>query len=119
MRFRLFGPALAALAVVGVLAVPAFAKTFQDNVTVTDTGCKLALTAVSKTNTTIVFHIINNGSAAHGFSVWGVKSAMIPPKSAGNVEVNFKKPGTYAYACTSGAYKHPTRFGKGVFRIRS
>jgi hypothetical protein len=119
MRFRLFPPALAALAVVGVLAAPALAKTFQDNVTVTDSSCKLALKTVSKPNTAIVFHLINNGAKPHGILVWGVKSAMVPPKSSGNLEVDFHKPGRYSYACTSGNYKHPTLFGKGVFTIRS
>ena len=28
-------------------------------------------------------------------------------------------PGAFHYACTTGNYKHPVLFGKGVFTIRS
>jgi hypothetical protein len=51
--------------------------------------------------------------------IWGVKSTMVPPKQSANVLVNFHKIGTYHYACTTGNYKHPATYGKGVFKIKS
>jgi plastocyanin len=118
MNARTIAPAVAALAGAALLAVPAGAATFQINVTVTDSSCKLALKAANKPNTTIDFHVINNGAAAHGIVVWGVKSHIFAAKAEGDLIVNFHKPGSYHYACTSGSYKHPTQYGKGVFTIR-
>jgi plastocyanin len=119
MNARTIAPALAALAGAAVLAVPAGAKTFQIDVTVTNASCKLALTAANTPNTAIDFHVINNGTIGHGIMVWGVKSSIFDAKREGDLLVNFHKPGTYHYACTAGSYKHPKLFGKGVFTIRS
>jgi hypothetical protein len=119
MSKRMIAPALAALAGAALLAVPASAQTFQINVTVTDSSCKLALTAAKTPNTAIDFHLTNNGAAAHGLMIWGVKSHMFAAKASGDLIVNFHKPGTFHYACTTGSYLHPKLFGKGVFRIRS
>jgi plastocyanin len=118
MNARTIAPAISALAGAAVLAVPAAALTFQIDVKVTDSACKPALTAVNKPNTAIDFHVINNGTVAHGITVWGVKSHVFAPKSEGDLLVNFKKPGKYHYACTTGSYKHPKLYGKGVFTIR-
>jgi hypothetical protein len=118
MKLRYLAPALAAPVAAGVLAIPALAHTFQVNVHATNATCKLALLAVNKPNTAIDFHIINNGTIAHGIVVHGVHSTMVPPKSAGDVIVNFHKAGTYHYACTAGKYLHPTITGRGMFTIR-
>jgi plastocyanin len=119
MNARTIAAAFATLVGAAVLAVPATAKTFQIDVTITDSACKLALPAANTPNTAIDFHLINNGSAAHGLMIWGVKSHIFNSKSEGDLLVNFHKPGTYHYACTTGSYKHPSLFGKGVFKIRS
>ena len=119
MNVRTIAPAAAALAGAALLAVPAAAQTFQINVKVTDSSCKLALKAANKPNTAIDFHIVNSGPAAHGFMIWGVKSHIFGAKNEGDLLVNFHKPGTFHYACTSGNYKHPTLYGKGIFTIRS
>jgi hypothetical protein len=105
--------------VTAILAVPAFALTSQINVNVKDGSCSLALTSSKTPNTAILFHLINNGTVAHGLMIWGVKSTMVPPKQSANVLVNFHKIGTYHYACTTGNYKHPATYGKGVFKIKS
>jgi hypothetical protein len=118
MNARTIAPAVAALAGAALLAVPAAAQTFQIGVKVTDSSCKLALTAANKPNTAINFHIVNNGAASHGFMIWGVKSHIFNTKTEGDLLVNFHKPGTFHYACTTGSYKHPKLFGKGVFTIR-
>src|SRR6476469_10521163 len=59
-----------ATALAALLAAPATARpalTHQVNVTVTDGGCTLQYNSVSRRNTTILFHVINNGTVAHGF----------------------------------------------------
>jgi pyruvate/2-oxoacid:ferredoxin oxidoreductase alpha subunit len=119
MHLRTIAAALTALAAAAILAVPAFAKTFQVNVTQGNSTCTFALTSVHRPNTAIVFHLINNGTVTHGLLIWGVQSAMIPARSAGNLEVDFHKPGTYHYACLAGSYKHPTVVKRGVFKIVS
>jgi len=111
--------ALTALAAAAILAVPAFAVTFQVNVTQSNTTCKLALLTVHRPNTAIDFHMVNNGTVSHGLLIWGVKSTMIPAKSEGDLLVDFHRPGTYHYACTAGSYKHPTVLKRGVFRIKN
>lgn len=115
----MIAPALAALAGAALLAVPASAQTFQINVAMTDSSCKLALNAAKTPNTAIDFHLKNNGTAAHGLIIWGVKSHMFASKGEGDLIVNFHKAGVYHYACTTGSYFHPKLFGKGVFTIRS
>ena|SRR5438067_1469982 len=115
MRFRLTA-ALLALAVACVTAAAALARpaaTYQVNVTIRDTSCKLARTSVSKKNTKIVFHLINDGKVAHGFKVGGKTSPMVKPASSADLVVNFGKSGMYPYTCTGGAAK------KGVFTIRT
>lgn len=119
MHARTITAGLVALLAAAVLAVPAGAKTFQIDVTITDSSCKLALKTVSKPYTAIVFHLINNGTRTHGLMIWGVKSHMFAPKSEGDIMVDFHKPGSYHYACMTGSYKHPKLFGKGVFTIRN
>jgi hypothetical protein len=119
MKKRMIALALAAIAGAALLVGPAAAQTFQINVTMTDSSCKLALNGAKTPNTSIDFHLTNNGAAAHGLMIWGVKSHMFASKDAGDLIVNFHKAGTFHYACTTGSYFHPKLFGKGVFKIRS
>ena len=119
MHARTIAAALTALAAAAVLSVPAFAQTFQVNVTEKNSTCALALTTVHKPHTSIVFHMINNGTVAHGLLIWGVHSAMIPPKSAGDIMVDFHRAGTFRYACLAGTYNHPRVIKRGIFRIRA
>jgi hypothetical protein len=107
-----------ATAIAVLLAAPATAHralTHQVNVTVTNGGCTLQNTSVSRRNTTILFHVINNGSVAHGFNIWGVRSGFIKPHQEGQFMVNFRKPGHFAYTCVTqnGVFK------KGMFTIRT
>lgn len=119
MKRRMIAPALAGLAGAAMLAVPAAAQTFQIDLKISDSTCKLALNSAKTPNTAIDFHLINNGTQAHGLLIWGVKSHMFLPKNEGDLQVNFHRAGTYHYACTTGNYKHPALYGKGVFTIRS
>jgi hypothetical protein len=100
-----------------LIAAPASGRpalTHQVNVTVTNGGCALQYQSVSRRNTTILFHVINNGTVPHGFNIWGVRSGFIQPHQEGQFIVKFRKPGGYAYTCVTqkGVFK------KGTFRIR-
>jgi hypothetical protein len=106
-----------ATALAVLLAAPATARrtlTHQVNVTVTNGGCALQYNSVSRRNTTILFHVINNGSVPHGFNIWGVRSGFIKPHQEGRFMVNFRKPGSFAYTCITqnGVFK------RGTFTIR-
>jgi plastocyanin len=114
---RNFAIALATVLAV-LFAAPISARpmlTHQVNVTVTNGACALQNTSVSRRNTTILFHVINNGSVAHDFTIWGVRSGFIRPHQEGRFLVNFRTPGRYAYACMTqnGVFK------KGTFTIRN
>jgi hypothetical protein len=119
MHARTISLALAGLAGAAILAVPASALTFQVNVKLSDSSCKLALNSAKAPNTAINFHPVNSGTVAHGLMIWGVKSHMFKPAGEGDLLVNFHKAGTFHYACTTGSYYHPKLYGKGVFTIRS
>jgi hypothetical protein len=60
MKKRMIAPALAAIAGAALLVGPAAAQTFQINVTMTDSSCKLALNGAKTPNTSIDFHLTNN-----------------------------------------------------------
>jgi uncharacterized cupredoxin-like copper-binding protein len=111
-RLTVLPLALAAACVVAASALARPAATYQVNVTMRDSSCTLARTSVSKNNTKIVFHLINDGKAAHGFKVGGKTSAMVKPAQSADLVVNFGKTGKFPYTCTGGA-------GKGVFTIRT
>ena len=117
MRVRVVVPA-AALVLLAALAVPAFATTYQTDITMTNKTCTFTRTSVSTRNTMILFHVINNGTIPRGILVWGVKSKMALPQRDADLYVKFRGPGTYSYACTAGSYLHPTIIGRGVFVIR-
>ena len=117
MRARI--PAVLAVTAVAALpAAPAVARpalTLGVNVTITNTSCVLGYTSVSHRNTRIVFHLINNGSVAHGFDIsTRFKSGLIKPHQESTLVADFGRPGAYPYACVAA---HST-VKKGVFTIR-
>ena len=110
--------ALAALVLIVVLAGAAHARSvdsFQDNVTIADGSCKLALHAVSAANTRIIFHVVNNGHRLHGFSIVRKSTPMLKPAGETDLIVNFGKSGRWQYTCTG----HTTARMKGWFTIRT
>ena len=71
MRFRSIAAAGVAVVSAAVLASSATARpmlTHEVNVTFTKSGCALQFASVSRPNTRIVFHIINNSAAPAGMS---------------------------------------------------
>jgi heme/copper-type cytochrome/quinol oxidase subunit 2 len=107
------GTALAAL--LAGTAKGRAALTHQVNVTVTNGGCALQNTSVSPRNTTILFHVINNGTVPHGFTIWGVRSGLIRPHQESRFLVNFRKPGRYPFTCST----QRAVFKRGTFTIRT
>ena len=78
-------------------------------------AASLGYTSVSHRNTRIVFHIINNGSVAHGFDISAkFKSGLVKAHQESTLVANFGRPGAYRYACVAA---HST-VKKGVFTIR-
>ena len=123
MRFRFIASVGVAVTSAAVLALPAAARpllTHQVNVTITNTGCHLQLTSVSRRNTTIVFHVINDSKFPAGIVVYSVKSKFASPKvGASDLTIKFRKPGRYLYTCVHGNYKHPMRIAQGMFTVRT
>ena len=119
MRVHLLGVALLAATVAALLAAPAFARptlSFPVNVTMTNSTCVLNYKSVSKQNTRIVFHIINNSSVSHGFDITAkFHSPLIKPHQEGTLVANLGRPGAYRYACVAA---HST-LKKGIFTIRT
>ncbi len=104
---------LAVLAVSAVIAVPAVAKTtdsFQDNVTITNGGCKVAVHSVSRANTRIIFHVVNNGGGGKRFGIAGKSTPTLKAHDETDLIVNFPGAGTWTYACTAGSKKHTGKF---------
>ncbi|HZR96060.1 MAG TPA: hypothetical protein VFA56_10220 [Gaiellaceae bacterium] len=110
--------ALAVAAALGALfAAPASGRqslTHQVDVTVTDNSCVSRYQSVSRRNTTILFHVMNNGTVPHGFTIWGVRSGFILPHQEGQFMIKFRGPGTYAYTCVT----QKGVFRRGTFTIR-
>jgi hypothetical protein len=123
MRYRILASAGVAVAAAAVLALPGFARTtltHQVNVTITNSGCKLQLNSVSRRNTTIVFHIINDSARPAGIVIYSLKSKFAAPKvGASDLMIKFRGAGHFPYKCVAGNYKHPTRIAKGTFTIRT
>jgi plastocyanin len=110
--------AVLATTVAAILAAPASALDYQVNVTITDGGCSLDTPSVSRRNTGILFHVINNGSVPHSFSIWGVSSGTFPAHREGHFGVQFRGPGTYRFQCLVGRNPHAKVFKRGIFTIR-
>jgi hypothetical protein len=123
MRYRIFASAGVAVAAAAVLALPGFARTtltHQVNVTITNKGCSLQLKSVSRRNTTIVFHIINDSARPAGIVIYSLKSKFAAPHvGASDLTIKFRGAGHYPYKCVAGNYLHPTRIGAGMFTIRT
>ena len=113
------GLGMVAAIVVALVAAPALARpalSLNNRVTITNSSCVLGYTSVSRRNTRIVFHIINNGSVAHGFDVSAkFKSGLVKPHQESTLVANFGRPGAYRYACVAA---HST-VKKGIFTIRN
>jgi type 1 fimbria pilin len=122
MRFRILASAGVAVAAAAVLAVPGLARpalTHQVNVTIHNSGCSLQLNSVSRVNTTIVFHVINDSAKPAGIVIYSLKSKFAAPKKgASDLTIKFRGAGHYPYTCVAGSYKHPTKIASGVFTIR-
>ena len=119
MRVHLFGVALLAATVAALLAAPAFARptlSFPVNVTMTNSTCILNYKSVSKQNTRIVFHIINNSNVSRGFDITTrFHSPLIHAHQEGTLVADFGRPGAYRYSCVAA---HST-VKKGIFTIRT
>lgn len=123
MRYRIFASTAVVVVTAAVLALPGFARTtltHQVNVTIHNSGCSLQLKSVSRRNTTIVFHIINDSARPAGIVIYSLKSKFASPKvGASDLTVKFRGAGHYPYKCVAGNYKHPARVASGVFTIRT
>src|SRR5919109_5398835 len=103
MRYRVLVAAGVAAATAAVLALPTYARpllTHQVNVTITKSGCKWQLKSVSRRNTTIVFHIINNSARPAGIVIYSLKPKFASPKvGASDLTIKFRGAGHYPYKC--------------------
>lgn len=121
MRYRFLATAGVAAAAVLVLALPAGARqqlTHQVDVTITNKTCSLQLDSVSRRNTKILFHVIDNGTRPAGLLIYGLKSKFAQSKGSADVMIQFRGPGHYRYSCVAGSYAHPTKVAHGIFTIR-
>ena len=96
------GSAAALLAVVGVVASPAFsARTHATGtaVTVTATEFHFKLSKTSVPHGSVTFTLVNKGKLAHDFKIGGKKTAQIKPGKSAKLTVTLKA-GKAAYLCT-------------------
>src|SRR4051794_26696475 len=123
MRYRIFASTGVVVAAGAVPALPGVARatlTHQVNVTIHNRSCQLQLQSVSKRNTTIVFHIVNDSARPAGIVIYSLKSKFASPKvGSSDLTVKFRGAGHYPYKCVAGNYKHPSRIAQGVFTIRT
>jgi hypothetical protein len=123
MRLRSIASAGVAVVSAAVLTLPAVARpmlTHEVNVTFTKSGCAWQFGSVSRANTRIVFHLINNSPAPAGIVIYGVKSRFATANGGeATLTVKFRGPGAYKYRCVHGNYKHPTLVRAGTFTIRN
>ena len=96
------GSAAALLAVVGVVAAPAFgARTHATGtaVTVTATEFHFKLSKTSVPHGSVTFTVVNKGKLSHDFKIAGKKTPLIKPGKTAKLTVTLKK-GKSAYLCT-------------------
>jgi plastocyanin len=94
--------AAALLAVVGIVAAPAFgARTHAaaTSVTVTATEFKFTLSKTSVPHGSVTFTITNKGHVGHDFKIGGKKTALIAPGKSAKLTVTLKA-GKAAYLCS-------------------
>ena len=110
------GSAAALLAVVGVVAAPAFgARTHATGtaVTVTATEFHFKLSKTSVPHGSVTFTLVNKGKLAHDFKIAGKKTALLKPGKSQTLTVTLKK-GSNAYMCTVAG--HAAAGMKGTFK---
>jgi uncharacterized cupredoxin-like copper-binding protein len=96
------GAAAALLAVIGVVAAPAFgarAHATSTAVTVTATEFHFKLSKTSVPHGSVTFTLVNKGKLAHDFKIGGKKTPQIKPGKSAKLTVTLKK-GKAAYLCT-------------------
>ena len=96
------GSAAALLAVVGVVAAPAFgARTHATAtaVTVTATEFHFKLSKTSVPHGSVTFTLVNKGKLGHDFKIGGKKTALVGPGKTAKLTVTLKA-GKAAYLCT-------------------
>jgi uncharacterized cupredoxin-like copper-binding protein len=110
--------AAALLAVVGVVAAPAFgARTHAaaTSVTVTATEFKFKLSKTSVPHGSVTFTIVNKGKLAHDFKISGKKTPLIKPGKSAKLTVTLKA-GKAAYLCTVAG--HAAAGMKGTLTVK-
>jgi|GEM_PF-5470058 len=119
MRIRVLASAGVAAAALAAPAAAAPMLTHQIDVTVTNTGCTLQLNSVSRRNTTIVFHVIDNSARPAGIIVYGLKSKFAAAHvGAADLTIKFRGAGHYPLRCVAGPYGHPLTVKRLSFTIR-
>ncbi len=96
------GSAAALLAVVGVVAAPAFgARTHATGTaaTVTATEFHFKLSKTSVPHGSVTFTLVNKGKLAHDFKIAGKKTVLVKPGKTAKLTVTLKA-GKAAYLCT-------------------
>jgi uncharacterized cupredoxin-like copper-binding protein len=94
--------AAAVVAIVGVIAGPAFgARTHASGtaVTVTATEFHFKLSKTSVPHGSVTFTLVNKGKLGHDFKIGGKKTAVIAPGKTAKLTVTLKA-GKAAYLCT-------------------
>ncbi len=96
------GSAAALLAVVGVVAAPAFsARTHATGTAVTVTAMEFhfKLSKTSVPHGSVTFTLVNKGKLGHDFKIGGKKTALVGPGKTAKLTVTLKA-GKAAYLCT-------------------
>jgi nitrite reductase (NO-forming) len=110
--------AAALLAVVGVVAAPAFGSRTHataTSVTVTATEFKFKLSKTSVPHGSVTFTVMNKGKLSHDFKIAGKKTPLIKPGKSAKLTVTLKA-GKAAYLCTVAG--HAAAGMKGTLTVK-
>jgi nitrite reductase (NO-forming) len=110
--------AAALLAVVGVVAAPAFGSRTHataSSVTVTATEFKFKLSKTSVPHGSVTFTVVNKGKLSHDFKIAGKKTPLIKPGKSATLTVTLKA-GKAAYLCTVAG--HAAAGMKGTLTVK-